>query len=212
MKLPRLRTKEELLKVGTRVALCAREAGAILGLDSTSKSPDSCLLAVTGTITASARTTDSTTPKKCRCGTTACNTCNTLFLCSHPALNKQTSPELFGKLLLGDEMSTARSTAAPSAPQPSKSLRPAHSAGRSAASMHRTPSRGGQIGAMYDTPRGYGGDEPLSVDQELAIELESVKKERQQLMESIAQVKAEAGACSACWLSLMTAGINCSRP
>ena len=58
--------------------------------------------------------------------------------------------------------------------------------------MHRTPSRGGHIGAVYDTPRGFG-DEPLSVDQELAIELESVKKERQQLMDSIAQVKAEAG-------------------
>jgi len=59
--------------------------------------------------------------------------------------------------------------------------------------MHRAPSKGAQIGAAYDTPRGFG-DEPLSVDQELAIEMESVKKERQQLMESIAQVKAEAGA------------------
>lgn len=106
----------------------------------------------------------------------------------------QTSPELFGKLLLGDEMSTARSTA-PSAPQPSKSVRAVHSAGR--ASMHRAPSKGAQIGAAYDTPRGFG-DEPLSVDQELAIEMESVKKERQQLMESIAQVKAEAGALAVC--------------
>jgi hypothetical protein len=34
----------------------------------------------------------------------------------------------------------------------------------------------------------------MSIDQECAIELESVKRERQQLMGSIAQVKAEAGA------------------
>lgn len=59
--------------------------------------------------------------------------------------------------------------------------------------MGRTPSRAGQLGATYDTPRGFG-DEPMSIDQELAIELESVKRERQQLMDSIAQVKAEAGA------------------
>lgn len=58
--------------------------------------------------------------------------------------------------------------------------------------MNRTPSRGGQLGATYDTPHGFG-DEPMSIDQELAIELESVKRERQQLMGSIAQVKAEAG-------------------
>ncbi|KAF6261763.1 hypothetical protein COO60DRAFT_1636588 [Scenedesmus sp. NREL 46B-D3] len=51
--------------------------------------------------------------------------------------------------------------------------------------------RGGQL-ANYDTPRGFG-DEPLTVDQELAIELESVKRERQQLLESISQVKAESG-------------------
>lgn len=102
----------------------------------------------------------------------------------------QTSPELFGKLLLGDEMSTSRSTAPAAAAQPSKSLRPSQSAGRP--SSQRAPSRGGQLGATYDTPRGFG-DEPLTIDQELAIELESVKKERQQLMESIAQVKAEAG-------------------
>lgn len=106
----------------------------------------------------------------------------------------QTSPELFGKLLLGDEMSTARSTAPPASasqqPGGSKSLRALQSAGRPAS--HRVPSRGGQLAATYDTPRGFG-DEPMTIDQELAIELESVKRERQQLMESIAQVKAEAG-------------------
>lgn len=105
-------------------------------------------------------------------------------------------------------MSTARSTAAPSATQPSKSLRPVQSAGRT--SMGRTPPRAGQLGGTYDTPRGFG-DEPMSIDQELAIELESVKRERQQLMDSIAQVKAEAGAhqLEVCTITLQLAAAYC---
>lgn len=92
-------------------------------------------------------------------------------------------------------MSTARSTAP--AAQPGRLTRPvtAVQSGRQG-SPHRTNSKSAQLGAAYDTPRGFG-DEPISVDQELALELESVKRERNQLMDSIAQVKAAAGgACS----------------
>ncbi|KAF8062960.1 hypothetical protein HT031_003799 [Scenedesmus sp. PABB004] len=63
--------------------------------------------------------------------------------------------------------------------------------GGGAGALPRAASAG-RAAAAFDTPRGFG-DEPLTVDQELAIELESVKRERQQLLESIAQVKAEAG-------------------
>jgi hypothetical protein len=49
----------------------------------------------------------------------------------------------------------------------------------------------GQLGA-FDTPRGFS-EESLTIDQELNVELESVKRERQSLLDSIAQVKAEAG-------------------
>eukprot|EP00879_Flechtneria_rotunda_P017327 GHRR01018151.1.p1 GENE.GHRR01018151.1~~GHRR01018151.1.p1 ORF type:complete len:898 (+),score=438.17 GHRR01018151.1:161-2854(+) len=100
----------------------------------------------------------------------------------------KTSPELFNKLLLGEDVSSARSI---SPSQTTKSSRSSHSAvGQSA--LHRTGSRAGHL-ATYDTPRGFGTDDPLTVDQELAIELESVKRERQQLLESISQLKAEAG-------------------
>eukprot|EP00775_Hariotina_reticulata_P005882 gene5882-6123_t len=97
----------------------------------------------------------------------------------------KTSPELFNKLLLGEEMSSARSNA-PAQPKQS-SVRAVQSA------SHGQPSRPTSKGiAAYDTPRGFG-DEPLTVDQELAIELESVKRERQQLLDSINQLKAESG-------------------
>jgi hypothetical protein len=51
----------------------------------------------------------------------------------------------------------------------------------------------------------------MSIDQELAIELESVKRERQQLMDSIAQVKAEAGAhqLEVCTITLQLAAAYC---
>ncbi|WIA19827.1 hypothetical protein OEZ85_005735 [Tetradesmus obliquus] len=98
----------------------------------------------------------------------------------------KTSPELFNKLLLGDDMSSARSTA----PAASKLRAIAPPAGHTTLSRPGS-QRGGQL-AAYDTPRGFG-DEPLTIDQELAIELESVKRERQQLLESISQVKAESG-------------------
>lgn len=101
----------------------------------------------------------------------------------HPSLmGLQTSPELFNKLLLGEDMSSARSAAPQAKTQPP--------AGHSTVSRPGS-QRGGQL-ANYDTPRGFG-DEPLTIDQELAIELESVKRERQQLLDSIAQVKAESG-------------------
>lgn len=81
-------------------------------------------------------------------------------------------------------MSSARSTS----PQTNKTIRAAQPVGSSSlgrvTSAHKT--------GAYDTPRGFG-DEPLTVDQELAIELESVKRERQQLLDSISQVKAESG-------------------
>jgi hypothetical protein len=101
------------------------------------------------------------------------------------AAASQTSPELFNKLLLGEEMSSARSNA-PAQPKQA-SVRAVHSASHGQSS--RPTSKGI---AAYDTPRGFG-DEPLTVDQELAIELESVKRERQQLLDSINQLKAESG-------------------
>jgi hypothetical protein len=71
-----------------------------------------------------------------------------------------------------------------------------HRIGRSASAGPRPLPQPTVRPGAFGTPRGFG-DEPLSVDQELALELESVKRERQQLLESIAQVKAEAGA--ECW-------------
>lgn len=99
----------------------------------------------------------------------------------------QTSPEIFNKLLLGEDMSSARSTT----PQSTKTIKAPQSTGPSSLGRTASASRAGQL-AAYDTPRGFG-DEPLTVDQELAIELESVKRERLQLLESISQVKAESG-------------------
>jgi hypothetical protein len=85
-------------------------------------------------------------------------------------------------------MSSARSTA----PAASKTQMRATAPPAGHTTLSRPGSqRGGQL-AAYDTPRGFG-DEPLTIDQELAIELESVKRERQQLLESISQVKAESG-------------------
>jgi hypothetical protein len=110
----------------------------------------------------------------------------------HGAAHLQTSPELFNKLLLGEDMSSARSTA----PAASKTQMRATAPAAGHTTLSRPGSqRGGQL-ANYDTPRGFG-DEPLTIDQELAIELESVKRERQQLLESISQVKAESGVCMA---------------
>jgi hypothetical protein len=46
---------------------------------------------------------------------------------------------------------------------------------------------------VFDTPRGFG-EEGMSEEQELAIELDSVKRERERLLEAIAHVKGSAGA------------------
>lgn len=156
IKLPRLRTKDELLKA------CTAPAPAAACVDSSSSA---------------------------RALWPGC--------CADPCclLPVQTSPELFNKLLLGEDVSSARSVApalqAATGGGGAKSLRSVQSAGRLPSVLHRTGSR--SLSAAYDTPRGFG-DDPPSVDQELAGELESVKRERQQLLEAIAQVKAEAGA------------------
>ena len=99
----------------------------------------------------------------------------------------QTSPELFKKLLLGDDLSSARSTS----PSQKHAVRAVHSAGGAGPSRTISSRAPGQLGT-FDTPRGFS-EEALTIDQELSIELESVKRERQSLLESIAQVKAEAG-------------------
>ncbi len=113
----------------------------------------------------------------------------------------QTSPELFNKLL-GDDLGTARSTS----PNQGKSTTTAsnagrlHSGGPSHTNQRTLPKAAGATatGTMtYDTPRGFGEGEGLSEEQELGMELESVKRERMSLLESIAHVKAEAGACAA---------------
>jgi hypothetical protein len=127
---------------------------------------------------------------------------------------------VFGKLLLGDDISTARSTTLPAAtkgpgasgggaaagtgrassscgPRGSIVTAPGGTAGRppGAAGPLRTLSAGrGRIGSagVFDTPRGLS-DEGVSEEQELAVELDSVKRERERLLEAIAHVKNSAG-------------------
>jgi len=58
----------------------------------------------------------------------------------------------------------------------------------------RSASVGRHMGT-FDTPRGFG-DEGLTEERELAIELDSVKRERERLLEAIAHVKGSAGVLS----------------
>ncbi len=118
------------------------------------------------------------------------------------------SPELFAKLLLGDELSSARSTspssgsravaslssAAPSEAAPGRLMSATArvgSANAKAPPLGRAPPTGGPGGLGLEAPR--FGEEPLSEEQMLALELESVKREREGLIASIQHVKSEAG-------------------
>jgi hypothetical protein len=127
----------------------------------------------------------------------------------------QTSPELFNKLLLGDDVSTARSTAPAASTQQQAAgkhgARTAAATGSSAARAAASRAAGhlGPPAGQTNSTHGFsGGDEPVSVIQQLALELESVKRERHQLLASLQQVKAAAGASArharthgthACW-------------
>jgi hypothetical protein len=131
----------------------------------------------------------------------------------------QTSPELFGKLLLGEDMTSARSTTLPAATKqgaggaaPGRHQSSGGAVARTSSSggarsgpgigaggrasggaaALRSASAGRHRGAAFDTPRGFG-DEGLTKEQELAIELDSVKRERERLLEAIAHVKGSAG-------------------
>eukprot|EP00877_Chromochloris_zofingiensis_P014096 jgi/Chrzof1/8940/Cz03g30020.t1 len=97
----------------------------------------------------------------------------------------KTSPDLFSKLL-GDDMSSARST---SPSQTKHTIRPLNSTS-GATQPSRVPVKA--AGQLFDTPRGFE-EETVTDDHALAVELDSVKRERQSLLESIAHVKAEAG-------------------
>mgnify|MGYP001810566938 CR=1 FL=1 len=72
---------------------------------------------------------------------------------------------------------------------------PGATTGAGGAAALRSASAGRRAGAagVFDTPRGFGED-GLSEEQELAIELDSVKRERERLLEAIAHVKGSAGA------------------
>ncbi|KAI8463263.1 MAG: hypothetical protein J3K34DRAFT_527117, partial [Monoraphidium minutum] len=129
---------------------------------------------------------------------------------------RATSPELFGKLLLGDDMSSARSTTLPAATRPGAGGPPGSAARAQSAKTGGAPkaspgraggaagapgtlrsasvARRGALGATgaFDTPRGFG-EEALSEEQELAIKLDSVKRERERLLDAIAHVKGSAG-------------------
>jgi hypothetical protein len=67
--------------------------------------------------------------------------------------------------------------------------------GRGAAARSMSAGRRGGAGpgGAFDTPRGFG-EEGLSEEQELAVDLDSVKRERERLLEAIAHVKGSAGA------------------
>lgn len=167
-----------------------------------------------------------------RCPSTECEpllalqSCTTLFSLTHNAWQhitlSQTSPELFGKLLLGDDISSARSTVLPAATKhasgnaagaagapatrtQSAAIKPASSAARTTSMRQQGGSTGvprsasaGRHGTMgmFDTPRGFG-EEGMTEEQELAIELDSVKRERERLLEAIAHVKGSAGTLGA---------------
>lgn len=84
-------------------------------------------------------------------------------------------------------MSSARST---SPSQTKHTIRPLNSTS-GATQPSRVPVKA--AGQLFDTPRGFE-EETVTDDHALAVELDSVKRERQSLLESIAHVKAEAGA------------------
>jgi hypothetical protein len=131
---------------------------------------------------------------------------------------------VFGKLLLSDDMGSARSTTLPAATRPppggagvgAGGTLTAAGRGGTPALGRRAGSAGGGPGAppagrapgalrtvsagraragsagAFDTPRGLG-EEGASEEQELAVELDSVKRERERLLDAIAHVRTSAG-------------------